>query len=34
VFGDPRSQAVLDEVGEARLRAQGGGMVLSPDRLR
>ena len=34
VFGDPRSQAVLDDMAEARLRSQGGGMVLSPDRLR
>ncbi|HEX3700585.1 MAG TPA: signal peptide peptidase SppA [Phenylobacterium sp.] len=34
VLGDPRAQGVLDELGETRLRAEGGGMVLSPDRLR
>lgn len=34
VMGDPRAQGLLDELGEARLRAQGGGMVLAPDRLR
>ena len=30
VFGDPRSQSVLDKLAEARLRGQGGGMVLAP----
>ena len=30
VFGDPRSQGVLDKLAEARLRSQGGGMVLAP----
>lgn len=34
VFGDPRSQAILDDMADARLRSQGAGMVLSPDRLR
>jgi len=34
VFGDPRAQGVLDSMAEARLRSQGAGMVLSPDRLR
>lgn len=34
VFGDPRSQAILDDLADARLRSQGAGMVLSPDRLR
>ena len=30
VFGDPRSQGVLDKLAEARLRSQGSGMVLAP----
>jgi protease-4 len=33
VLGDPRAQGVLDSLAEARLRSEGGGMVLSPDRL-
>jgi protease-4 len=31
VFGDPRAQQVLDSLAEARLRSQGGGMVLAPS---
>ncbi|MFC3070995.1 signal peptide peptidase SppA [Phenylobacterium soli] len=34
VFGDPRSQAILDNMADARLRERGAGMVLAPDRLR
>ncbi len=34
VFGDPRSQAILDRLSETRLRSQGGGMVLAPTPLR
>jgi len=34
VFGDPRSQTILDKLAEARLRSQGGGMVLAPTPLR
>ena len=34
VFGDPRSQSILDGLSEARLRSQGGGMVLAPTPLR
>jgi protease-4 len=34
VLGDPRAESLIDNLAEARLRAQGGGMVLSPDRLR
>lgn len=34
VLGDPRAESMLDDLAEARLRADGGGMVLSPDRLR
>ena len=34
VFGDPRSQSILDGLAEARLRSQGGGMVLAPTPLR
>ncbi|MBI1199976.1 MAG: signal peptide peptidase SppA [Phenylobacterium sp.] len=30
VFGDPRAQQILDQIGEARLRSQGGGAVLAP----
>jgi protease-4 len=34
VLGDPRAQGVLDDLAQARLRAAGQGMVLSPERLR
>jgi protease-4 len=34
VLGDPRAEGVLDSLAEARLRSEGAGMVLSPDRLR
>jgi protease-4 len=34
VFGDPRAQGIIERLGEARLRAEGQGMVLSPERLR
>jgi len=34
VFGDPRSQSILDKLAEARLRSQGGGMVLAPTPLK
>ncbi|MDE2488946.1 MAG: signal peptide peptidase SppA [Alphaproteobacteria bacterium] len=34
VMGDPRAQGIIDKVAEARLRAEGQGMVLSPDRFR
>jgi protease-4 len=34
VLSDPKAQGLLDDLAEARLRADGGGMVLSPDRLR
>jgi protease-4 len=34
VFGDPRSQAILDQVSEARLRGEGHGMVLAPMPIR
>ncbi len=34
VFGDPRSQSILDKLAESRLRSQGGGMVLAPTPLR
>ncbi len=34
VFGDPRSQSILDSLAEARLRSTGGGMVLAPTPLR
>ena len=34
VFGDPRSQAILDGLSESRLRSQGGGMVLAPTPIR
>jgi protease-4 len=33
VFGDPRAQGILDELGQARLRSQGA-MVLDPTRVR
>ena len=33
VFGDPRAQAVLEELGQARLRGQGA-LVLAPTRVR
>ncbi|HLZ76515.1 signal peptide peptidase SppA [Phenylobacterium sp.] len=33
VFGDPRAQSILDELGQARLRSQGA-MVLDPTRVR
>jgi protease-4 len=32
VFGDPRAQGILDELGQARLRSQGA-MVLAPTRI-
>lgn len=32
VFGDPRAQSILDELGQARLRDQGA-MVLAPTRV-
>ncbi|WP_337187483.1 signal peptide peptidase SppA [Phenylobacterium sp.] len=34
VFGDPRAQAVIDEVATARLRGEGQGMVLAPTPFR
>jgi protease-4 len=34
VLTDPQAQGVLDGLAEARLRSEGAGMVLSPDRLR
>lgn len=34
VFGDPRAQQILDQIGEARLRSQGGGAVLAPTPFR
>ena len=34
VFGDPRAQEIIDRAAEARLRAQGGGMVLAPTPIR
>ena len=33
VFGDPRAQQILDELGQARLRGQGA-LVLAPTRVR
>jgi protease-4 len=33
VFSDPRSEAIIDQVAQARLR-EGGAMVLAPDRVR
>jgi protease-4 len=33
VFGDPRAQAVMDDLAQARLRSQGA-MVLAPTRVR
>jgi protease-4 len=32
VFGDPRAQGIIDELGQARLRSQGA-MVLAPTRV-
>ncbi len=32
VFGDPRAQSLLDQIGQARLRDQNAGAVLSPVR--
>jgi len=32
VFGDPRAQGILDQLGQARLRSQGA-MVLDPTRV-
>ena len=32
VFGDPRAQGIIDELGQARLRSQGA-MVLDPTRV-
>jgi len=34
IFGDPRAQAVIDEVAAARLRGEGQGMVLAPTPFR
>ncbi len=34
VFGDPRAQEIIDRAAEARLRSQGGGMVLAPTPIR
>jgi protease-4 len=34
IFGDPRAQAVIDELAEARLRADGQGAVLAPTPIR
>ena len=34
LFGDPRSQSILDSLAEARLRSTGGGLVLAPTPLR
>lgn len=33
VFGDPRAQAIMDDLAQARLRSQGA-MVLAPTRVR
>jgi protease-4 len=33
VFGDPRAEAIIDQVAQARLRS-GGAMVLAPERIR
>jgi len=33
VFGDPRAQGILDELGQARLRSEGA-LVLAPTRVR
>jgi protease-4 len=32
IFGDPRSEALIDQIAQARLRA-GGATVLAPDRI-
>ncbi|WP_293679447.1 signal peptide peptidase SppA [uncultured Phenylobacterium sp.] len=34
VLGDPRAQEIIDRTAEARLRSQGGGMVLAPMPVR
>ena len=34
IFGDPRAQSILDSVAEAKLRSDGGGMVLAPTPVR
>ncbi|WP_293899461.1 signal peptide peptidase SppA [Phenylobacterium sp.] len=34
VFADPRAQGILDRISEAKLRSQGGGMVLAPTAIR
>ena len=34
VLGDPRAEAILDNVATERLRSQGAGMVLAPTSLR
>ena len=34
VFGDPRAEAVLDQISEAKLREGGAGTVLAPTPLR
>jgi protease IV len=34
VFGDPRAEEIIDRAAEARLRSQGGGMVLAPMPIR
>jgi protease-4 len=34
VFGDPKADAVLDELAQARLREHGQGMLLAPERIR
>jgi hypothetical protein len=33
VFSDPRAEALIDQVAQARLR-EGGAMVLSSERVR
>jgi protease-4 len=33
VLGDPRSQAIMDQLGEARMRADGKGLLLAPKEL-
>jgi len=33
VLGDPRSQAIMDQLGEARMRADGKGLLLAPKAL-
>ena len=34
IFADPRAQGIIDQVAEARLRSQNGGMVLAPTPIR